>query len=119
MMKRQPDTAIAARRAIEPTLPARQRFIREQLAQYRDRYGCWPTALELLRFITGTIAACQHFDVNSVRPRLFELEEQGYAGHGVKRACAISGKVVYTWVVTEPTPPRYEDLSQARQVELF
>lgn len=118
-MKRQPDTAIAARRAIEPTLTTRQAFIREQLGHYRTRYGCWPTGLELLRFITATVASCRHFDVNSVRPRLFELAEQGYVGHGVKRACAVSGKVVYTWVVTEPQAPAYADLSQARQVELF
>lgn len=118
-MKRQPDTAIAARRAIEPTLTTRQTFIREQLAHYRTRYGCWPTGLELLRFITSTVESSRHFDVNSVRPRLHELEAHGYVGHGVKRACAVSGKVVYTWVITEPTPPRYEDLSQARQLEML
>lgn len=118
-MKRQPDTAIAARRAIEPTLNERQRFIREQLGHYRQRYGCWPTGLELLRFIVATHPACRHFDVNAVRPRLTELEVLGYVGHGVKRPCAVTNNRVYTWVVTEPTPPRYEDLSHARQVEMF
>lgn len=118
-MKRQPETAINARRAIEPTLTTRQTFIREQLGHYRTRYGCWPTGLELLRFIVATVTSAGHFDVNSVRPRLFELEEQGYVGHGVKRTCAISGKVVYTWLVTEPKPPAYADLAKARQVELF
>ena len=65
---RQAETAIAARRAVEPTLPARQAFIREQLGHYRQRYGCWPTGLELLRFITATVATARHFDVNSARP---------------------------------------------------
>lgn len=118
-MTRQAETAIAQRRAIEPTLTKRQQFIREQLGHYRAHYGCWPTALELLRFITGTHAACAHFDVNSVRPRLHELRQQGYVGNGVTRKCSVSGVQVFTWVVTEPTPPRYEDLSQARQLEML
>jgi len=118
-VKHQPDTAINARRALEPTLTARQAFIREQLGFYRARYGCWPTGLELLRFIVATVESSRHFDVNSVRPRLHELEAQGYVGHGVKRACAVSGKVVYTWVVTTPTAPAFTDLSHARQLEML
>lgn len=118
-MKHQPSTAIAARRAIEPTLSVRQAFVREQLGHYRARYGCWPTGLELLRFIVATVQSAGHFDVNSVRPRLHELEAQGYVGHGVKRVCAVSGKVVYTWVVTEPQAPAFEDLSHARQLEML
>jgi len=118
-MKRQPSTAIAARRAIEDSLTARQVFIRTQLGLYRERYGCWPTGLELLRFIVATVPSCGYFDVNSVRPRLHELAEQGYVGHGVKRACAVSGKVVMTWVVTEPLAPAFADLSRARQLEML
>lgn len=118
MRKVQPDTALDARRALEPTLSQRQQFVRAQLVAFHAQYACWPTALELLRLVTSQ-QAYRHFDVNSIRPRLFELEEQGYVAHGVKRPCAVSGKRVYTWVATTPTPLRVEDLSQARQVEMF
>ena len=118
-MKRQPDTAIGAYRDLEATLSDRQVVVRRLLREYRDRYDCWPTALELLRYAVATHAPGAQWDVNAIRPRLFELHEQGYAAHGVKRPCTLSGKRVYTWVAIEPVPPCYADLSQARQVELF
>lgn len=118
-MTRQAETAIAAYRDLEPVLNERQQQVRRLLAEFQAKYDCWPTALELLRYATATYAACRNFDVNSIRPRLFELHEQGYVAHGAKRKCVVSDKRVYTWVATRPVAPRYDDLAQARQVELF
>ncbi len=118
-MKHQAETAIAAYRDLADVLNERQQLVRGLLREYHAAYDCWPTALELLRYATATYDTCRSFDVNSIRPRLFELHEQGYAGHGVKRPCAVSGKTVYTWVATQPVAPHYTDLAQARQVELF
>lgn len=119
MIKRQPDTAIASYRDVSQTLGERQRLVRELLTECRDRYGCWPTSLELLRYAVATREQCRRFDVNAIRPRLFELHEQGYVVHGVKRTCTVSGKRVYTWIATTPQPPQYGDFAQARQVEMF
>ncbi len=118
-MTRQAETAIAAYRDLADVLSERQQLVRRLLVEYHARYECWPTGLELLRYATATHDTCRRFDVNSIRPRLFELHAQGYAAHGVKRECVVSGKRVYTWVATQPVAPRFEDLAQARQVELF
>ena len=107
---KQADTAIAAYRDLAPTLNERQSTVRGLLREFRDQYGTWPTGLELLRF-----------DVNSIRPRLFELNAIGYAAKGPKRICAVSGKRVYTWVITAAAPVSYNNpaIDRARQVEMF
>lgn len=118
-MTRQTDTAIAVYRELEPTLSPRQAFVRVLLRQFRDAYGAWPTAKELLRYATATYAECKQFDPNSIRPRLFELNEQGYAAKGPTRRCAVTAKVVYTWVLTRPQAPTTRALDPARQMELL
>lgn len=118
---KQADTAIASYRDLAPTLNERQSTVRGLLREFRDQYGTWPTCLELLRFATTTHVACARFDVNSIRPRLFELNAIGYAAKGPKRICAVSGKRVYTWVITAPAPVSFNNpaIDRARQVELF
>ncbi len=101
---RQAATAIAAYHEIEPTLAARQQFVRELLAGFHLRHHDWPTANELLRYAVTSFPAAASFDVNSIRPRLFELEVQGYVQHGPKRACGITGKTVWTWIASTPQP---------------
>lgn len=115
---KQAETAIDAYRSLEASLSARQTLVRQLLRNFRDAYETWPTGLELLRYATATMPG-RVFDVNSIRPRLCELEAQGFVAKGPKRACALSGKRVSTWLVTQPVPPRYHDLDRARQVELF
>lgn len=119
MRRRTADTSRASLHDVQATLGERQQFVRTQLAAFQARYDCWPTALELLRFIKATVPGCAQWDVNSVRPRLTEMKEQGDVTPGVKRICTASGKLAYTWRPAVPVAPRYEDLSHARQVELF
>lgn len=103
----QAQTAITVYRDdIEPTAKRRQRFVREHLVSYlqsRPRFPRpqFPTALELLAYIQKQYPDGR-YDVNSVRPRLSELEAQGLVQHGEKRRCTVSGKVVYTWVPSTP-----------------
>lgn len=118
---KQADTAIASYRDLVPMLSERQSTVRGLLREFREQYGTWPTARELLRFATTTHVVCRGFDVNSIRPRLFELNEIGYVAKGPKRECAVSRKTVYTWLVTAPAPMQFNNpvLDRARQVELF
>lgn len=102
---RQAATAIAVyRQDIEPTLHGRQLFVRFQLEQFIAKYAQAPTGLELVRFVASRYPH-QHIDVNVIRPRLFEMEQQGWVRHGAKRVCSISGKRVWTWEPATPTPP--------------
>jgi hypothetical protein len=109
---KQASTAIAVyHESIEPTLQARQVFVREQLVQFIQQVGLHPTALELLRFI-----ASQHpqhrFDANSVRPRLTEMHAQGWVEHSGKRTCAVTGKLVLTWRPSTPRVPLPDPIPQ-------
>lgn len=90
---------------IEPTLHGRQLFVRQQLEAFIAEYSQAPTALELVRFVAATFPQRQ-VDVNTIRPRLFEMEQQGFVGHAAKRKCTISGKTSYTWEPTTPKPPQ-------------
>ncbi len=89
---------------IEPTLLGRQRFVRGELLQYVATHHTAPTAKELLRFVAARYPETE-FDPNHVRPRLFELNEQGWVVKGMKRHCTVTGKCVYTWLPSTPTPP--------------
>ena len=103
---RQAETAATVyHQDIKPTLTDRQQFVRQELTAFilARHYG--PTGLELLRFMNHRYQD-RYFDVNSVRPRLNELEAIGSVRHGVKRRCDISGKTVLTWVLaTGKTAP--------------
>jgi hypothetical protein len=104
-VRRLAPTAIAAYREIQPTLCARQCFVRSLLEAFHAEYDTWPTAKELLRFPVARYVEARAIDPNSVRPRLFELHEQGYVAHGPKRRCCVTGKTVVTWQVATPRPP--------------
>lgn len=111
---RQAPTAIATYHVLEPTLRGRQLFVRSLLDAFRDEYGIWPTAKELLWFAVAGYPEARHFDPNSVRPRLFELHEQGWVAHGPKRTCSVTGKTVITWMSATPRPP----VVSAEQMEI-
>lgn len=97
-MKRQAPTAIAVfHQDIKPTLSARQAFVQTELAAFIDSRHYFPTSLELLVYVQRKYRA-EAYDVNSIRPRLFELEQHGRVRHGVRRRCDVSGKTVMTWV---------------------
>ena len=109
---RQARTAIDVyRQDIEPTLHGRQLFVREQLEQFIDHFHIEPTALELVRFVASQFPQRQ-IDVNTIRPRLFEMEQQGWVQHGPKRSCSVSAKTVYTWQLSRPQPPVIEPIPQ-------
>lgn len=109
---KQAETAKAVyRQDIQPTLHGRQLFVRQQLETFLVEYSQAPTALELVRFV-GSKFPQRLVDVNTIRPRLFEMEQQGWVGHGEKRLCTISGKKVYTWEPTTPKPPALEPVPQ-------
>jgi len=69
------------------------------LAAYFNEKQVSPTALELLNW--SLARGEKFFDVNSLRPRLTELENAGLIATGPARKCAISGKVAHTWHVRE------------------
>ena len=103
---RQAETAAAVyHQDIKPTLNERQQFVRHELSAFIQARHYGPTGLELLGFMNDRYRD-RYFDVNSVRPRLHELEAIGSVRHGVKRRCDISGKKVLTWILSTgmPTP---------------
>lgn len=109
---RQARTAIDVyRRDIQPTLHGRQLFVREQLVAFTEIYQCDPTAKELLVFIASRFPQDQ-VDLNTVRPRLTEMFEQGWVGHGGKRSCTVTHKTVFTWRPTTPQPPAVDPVPQ-------
>lgn len=69
------------------------------LAAYWNAKNESPTALELLEF--GRQRGERLFDVNSIRPRLFELVETNLIEARGKRKCRVSGVMVHTWAVRE------------------
>lgn len=106
---RQADTAKAVyHQDIEPTLHGRQLFVRQQLVAFLDQYKQEPTAKELLVFIASRFPQ-REFDLNSVRPRLTEMEEQGWVCHAGKRLCTVTNKRVYTWGPSTPKPPQLHE----------
>lgn len=101
---RQAETAATVyHQDIKPTLNERQQFVRDELAAFIQAKHYAPTALELLQIMHDRHQT-RYFDVNSVRPRLHELEAMGSVRHGVKRRCDISGKKVLTWVLSTGKP---------------
>lgn len=105
--KRQRSTARAvyARRRSEDQAKAaagketREGQVLRLLAWHWNATQTSPTALELLRWAReqGEVL----FDVNSIRPRLNELVEQGLVESAGKRRCTVSGQTVHTWRVRE------------------
>jgi hypothetical protein len=43
-------------------------------------------------------------DVNTVRPRITEMEAAGWVKRGEKRRCTVSAKRVFTWELATPRP---------------
>lgn len=94
------------RQDIEPDLARRQQFVKEELAAFHRMTKKWPTALELLRFAVQRqiiefgermAPGPNTYDVNTIRPRLTELWEQGWVSRDDKRTCSVSGKTVFVW----------------------
>lgn len=69
------------------------------LAAWWNRYQTSPTALELLAWMKEQGEPV--FDVNSVRPRIRQLVEDGLVEPRAKRRCIVSGMTVHTWSVRE------------------
>lgn len=103
-MKQAPTAARVFRSEIEPTLALRHRFVREQLQAFVGEHHYGPTALELLLFIAQHHRRLR-YDVNTVRPRLTEMEKLGWVRHGAERRCDVSAKTVMTWLPANPQPP--------------
>lgn len=102
---RQARTAIDVyRHDIRPTLQGRQLFVRQQLEQFIIQYNVDPTAKELLVYIASKFPQAA-FDLNTVRPRLTEMHEQGWVCHAGKRICRVTSRCVYTWGLSKPRPP--------------
>lgn len=58
-----------------------------------------PTAYELLHWARANGEF--FFDINTIRPRLTELVEQGLVAPGTKRRCEVTQEVVHTWQIRE------------------
>lgn len=98
---KQAQTAVDVYRSdIFPDLARRQAFVKDELAVFFNTYGEWPTARELLRSATARHPRAVD-DVNSIRPRLNELWEQGWVARYDKRLCRVSGKRVFVWELKE------------------
>ena len=92
--KRVADTSAIAYREIAPTLGPRQAVVLEHLR----RLCVPPTAYELFHEMHDIDRAR---DLNSVRPRLTELQDLGLVERIDKRACSVTGKLAWTWGVKE------------------
>lgn len=102
---RQAQTAVYVyRQDVQPTLHGRQLFVRQHLVGFIERLRYSPTSLELVRYVASQYPQ-RLVDVNTIRPRLKEMADQGWVRHGEKRRCSISKKNVYTWEPSEPKPP--------------
>lgn len=108
---KQAATAVACYRELQPSLHGRQLFVRQQLEAFIDHYKQEPTAKELLVFVASRFPQ-KDFDLNSVRPRLTEMHEQGWVCHAGKRLCTVTNKRVYTWGLSTPKPPALEPVPQ-------
>ena len=93
---------------IEPDLARRQQFVRDELQAFHRAHHYWPTALELLRHAVqrerihfAETGRFYGYDVNTIRPRLTELWQQGWVARHDKRPCAISGKTVFVGELKE------------------
>lgn len=93
-------TSLEALAAIRKTLPLREKLVFESLLLYMALRGPSlrpPTAYELLRFMQERSRG-EVFDVNSVRPRLTALKEQGLIENGDKVMCTVTQKKAFTWL---------------------
>lgn len=102
-MKQAATASAVYRDDILPSLPQRQAFVREQLRLFLARKFYAPTAMELLQFVSARHPD-RRFDVNSIRPRLCELEVIGWVRHAGQRNCSVTKKTVLTWEVSTPAP---------------
>lgn len=110
-MRQAHTAATVYREDIKPTLESRQRFVRGYLQDYIEQYRTAPTGLELVQYIQQKHPH-QLIDVNTVRPRMTEMEAEGWVKHGEKRRCSISCKTVYTWQLSTPAPQQVEPVPQ-------
>jgi len=100
-MKHTTDTSLAALADIRRDQGRRDTFVLAGLKRYRRDRGADPTGYELLRFLQ---VERPHYDLNSIRPRLTELEDAGRVVKGDKRRCSVTQKTVYTWAAVSPSP---------------
>ena len=77
----------------------RKAMVLRCLAAYWNRYQESPTARELFAWMQGQGEPVD--DINSVRPKLFYLEQDGLIEARGERVCAESGERVRTWAVKE------------------
>lgn len=113
-MKQAQTAIVVYHEAIRPTLHGRQLFVRDQLERFCREYDYRPTAGELVRYVAAKFPH-RLIDVNTIRPRLTEMHEQGWVSHAGKRICSVTGKRVYTWRVSAPQPPVREPQPQSLQ----
>lgn len=116
-MKRIAETSRFAFEAVRRTLQRREAEVLGGLSEYRDARGVDPTSYELLRWLQ---AANPAIDLNGIRPRLTALRDAGAVETTGKRACAVTGKRVFTWAVVSPRPqPRAVSPSAPISERLF
>jgi hypothetical protein len=94
-LRRDEDIAKAARG--EET---REGQVLRLLAAHWNATQCSPTAREL--FVWAVNVRQERLDdINSIRPRISMLVDQGLVETRQKRRCAVSGKTVNTWAIRE------------------
>jgi hypothetical protein len=105
--KRIADTSLAVYREIAPSLPRREQQVIDVLRTLPEP----PTSYELFCVMHAKGLAT---DLNAVRPRLTELCDRGRLRKGDKRACAITGKTAYTYVIVhrDAVAGQAEDVDQ-------
>jgi len=84
------DTSIDAYRQLVQSLPSRELAVLNALRAQAEP----PSAYELFQWMAARGIV---FDLNSVRPRLTELQERHYVERAAKRRCRVTGRTVYTW----------------------
>ena len=90
-------TSLEAYDDLQATLQTRERAVLLGLETYHARRGEWPTAYELFQFMQQLHLGGVK-DLNSVRPRLTSLKEQGRVLNELeKRRCRVFGKRALVW----------------------
>lgn len=94
-------TSLEAHDQVAPTVARRERAVLVGLSRCYAMTQQWPTAYELFAFMADRKIGGVR-DLNSVRPRLTSLKQQGKVSHpDEKRRCQITGKRALLWQLPE------------------
>jgi len=100
MKKKVRDTSRAVFAELQSSLQRREQIVYDALKAWT---GPAPTAYELTRWLQADDLV---MDPNAVRPRLTNMLDKGLVATSDKRACRVTGRRAYTWIIQDPPRPQ-------------